>query len=318
MPSEEFYTWTGIVALLLLIFGGLFSFGPNQDYYAPAPLRMVGPVIFFIGIIFVLVFFGGLFIDLRARFKIWNMERKSDEIDKRMDELDLKEKENELKRKEREYREEQERKEQEYRNRTHVNLSDVFSPQPFRSPNSSEPKTKSEPAHPPVQDLQKSVEQKSEEQPILKTGDRIPDNLLRKEEDAESEEVTENVEKESLEEKYMRFVKEDSILRYLLLLKETSEGYVIGQSEVIRREEGKPKGDVSGRKRQEMHSRMKELEHAGLVEISTVKEDITGKKTSKYAITELGRKYFEKLWDEKIKTWTDFMEKYGREIYGKK
>jgi hypothetical protein len=311
LANEDFYIILGAIGLIPLIIGGALTFSEPSSS-TPPPMKAVGGFVLFVGIITYLIIGVRAAFDIKSKIRGWNIDRKSDD-------LYLREKERELKRREEKYqKEKQQRAETRQESRSNSVEPDTRPTQPHQ-PHKKQPVPETEKINTesPFQDA-KTFEEIFGDEPILKTGGRVS-SKLKKEQKIETPEIIESGEKESSEEEYIRSIMIDSHLRYLLLLYDTPEGYIVNQSEVIRREEGKSKGeDVSGRKRQEMNSKMKDLKHAKLVEISIVKEDITGKKTNKYEITKLGREYLDKLWDEKIKTWTDFMEKYGKELYGKK
>lgn len=338
MPSEGFYLWIGITALITLLFGGIFVFGPQNDpHFAPPILMMIGSYIFGLGVLLGLVMLGGVGIDIYKRVKEWRIGEQFESLERKERELELEKRKQEVKRKEEASKEKSQTKSSKQNYDTHKQSQSysTFSPEAplkrtypkgFDLTKPSKPEEKETKVQQPMK-IEPQIQEKAKAgQPILETEKPVPSFLKQKEENklASQEEIPEEQE-EPLETKnmeisrndYVRYVENSNTLRCLWFLYISERGYFSTQTEaanVVNKrppEDGKPSGSV----RTQVADEMNELASFKLVNIV----EFVGKASLKpkgmeYRITELGKQYMKKAMEDKVISWIDFKEKYGSEL----
>jgi len=310
----EFYAIVGGIMVTCFVVGGAMI----ANEYSPPEIRAVGSLMIAGGWVLLLVLVGFGSYEIWKRVREWNIERRSEAIDRKLGQLHIKERERELKRREREIREEEERRRQELRRYEEPNIPP---PQPYQPPTKQIiPETKkSEPTRSPIQDL-KSSTQISEEEPILKTGHLVPDHLIKKE--SIEEEASGEPEKiQSIADYILAVQQSPEMLCLLSLFKNPEHRYEnIGRTtrSIYKIEEGKR----SGSREQDVSRAMEELKNYGLVEITTKTEYQEPKKKKRtidvFSVTDLGMELMKHAEEDKVTRWVDFLEKYKPELVKKK
>jgi len=284
MASEGFYVFMGIIAFIILAFGGI---GLQGNYSIPwAPFS---GYIILVGIVFVAIIGVGAYRDIKSRVKDWNAEHKYDELEQRETELALKEREMEIR-----AREERLKKESEAQRKKQT-------PTQTESPQTESVQTEHATSEIKLDD--RYFQDSFNDEPILKTGDHSF-NISKKVKKSTEHKISTKLNPDS---QYITSVtSNNSRLKFLWYIY-LHGGYFKNQTDASRI----IFGDVSQRKK--MGLVFKEFEEFGLITSKITRSLADEKPEKEFWLTNFGKKMMEIAINENISDFEVLAEKYDLE-----
>lgn len=288
MPSESFYVAVGICGLIFIIFSAIANVAV-LDYQGTSTLRFIAPYTLTIGILFFVALGVAGYLDLKPRFRQWNLKRKSKDIE-------LEKQERELEKKKREF-------ETKYPKENQTKSAST-------TPDTSNKKQTIETPLQTRDVLPKQTAKPMETKPdgpILETNKPVTEFLKHKEHETKT--VKDKKETTFTDANYLKAINDSLELKSLWSLLHAPAN----RFETVNKLYDSLNEEVDHRKQHnEACDRLAEL---GLIIKLNLRYSYN-KKNEYYSplLSEIGKELITRARDAKVTSWEEFLEKYGKAI----